>query len=218
MEAPFFHLMLRIRKLPLMFQFLDSIPSGRYTVYMNQRDISLSTKKNILNAANKVILDKGADALTLEAVAKEAGISKGGLLYHFPSKKQLIQGMIESMIARVDFTLQEELVKTGGDYMASYIRASFKTETEPDPISYALFAAISTDPDLIKPLQVRFYKMQNEIAAVAASEEVGTIIRLALDGLWISDLFGFAPPSPELRVKMLDALLKIAQKPNGKDL
>ncbi|HEX7394670.1 MAG TPA: helix-turn-helix domain-containing protein, partial [Anaerolineaceae bacterium] len=85
---------------------------------MKQKDISLSTKKNILKAANKVILDKGADALTLEAVALEAGISKGGLLYHFPSKKQLIQGMIESMIARVDSTLQEELVKSGGDYMA----------------------------------------------------------------------------------------------------
>jgi hypothetical protein len=42
--------------------------------------------------------------------------------------------------------------------------------------------------------------------------------RLALDGLWISDLFGFAPPSPKLRGKMLDALLDIAQKPNKKDL
>ena len=185
---------------------------------MKQKDISLSTKKNILNAANKVILDKGADALTLEAVAQEAGISKGGLLYHFPSKKQLIQGMIESMIASVDSALHEELVKSSGDYMASYIRASFKTEAGPDQISYALLAAISNDPVLIKPLQARFYKMQNEIVAAAASEEVGTIIRLALDGLWISDLFGFAPPSPELRAKMLDALLKIAQKPTGQDL
>jgi AcrR family transcriptional regulator len=201
-----------------MFQPLDSIPSRRYTIFMKQKDISLSTKKNILNAANKVILDKGADALTLEAVAQEAGISKGGLLYHFPSKKQLIQGMIESMIARVDSTLQEELVKSSGDYMASYIRASFKTETEPNQISYALFAAISNDPDLIKPLRARFLKMQNEIVAAAATEEIGTIIRLALDGLWISDLFGFAPPSPELRVKMVDALLEIAQKPNEKDL
>jgi len=185
---------------------------------MKQKDISLSTKKNILNAANKVILDKGADALTLEAVAQEAGISKGGLLYHFPSKKQLIQGMIESMIASVDSALHEELVKSSGDYMASYIRASFKTEAGPDQISYALFAAFSNDPVLIKPLRARFYKMQNEIVAAAPSEEVGTIIRLALDGLWISDLFGFAPPSPELRVKMLDALLKIAQKPTGQNL
>jgi len=201
-----------------MFHSLDSVPSGRYTVFMKQKDISFSTKENILNAANKVILDKGADALTLEAVAQEAGISKGGLLYHFPSKKQLIQGMIGSMIARVDSTLHEELVKSSGDYMASYIRASFKTETGSDQISYALFAAISNDPALIKPLQARFLKMQNEIVAAAASEEVGTIIRLALDGMWISDLFGFAPPSPELRVKMLDALLKIAQKPYGQDL
>jgi AcrR family transcriptional regulator len=185
---------------------------------VKQKDISLSTKENILNAANKVILEKGANALTLEAVAHEAGISKGGLLYHFPSKKQLIQGMIESMIARVDATLKEELVQSSGDYMAAYIRASFKTETGPEQVSYALFAAISNDPALINPLRARFLKVQNEIVAAAASEEVGTIIRLALDGLWISDLFGFAPPSSELRVKMLDALLQIAQNPGGQDL
>ena len=185
---------------------------------MKQKDISLSTKKNILNAANKVILEKGADALTLEAVAQEAGISKGGLLYHFPSKKQLIQGMIDSMIARVDAALQHELAQSNGDYVAAYIRASFQTVTEPDQISYALFAATAHDPDLIQPLRVRFFKMQDEIAAAAASEEIGTILRLALDGLWISDLFGFAPPSPELRAKMLDRLLEIAQKPDKKNV
>jgi AcrR family transcriptional regulator len=185
---------------------------------MKQKDISLSTKETILNAANKVILENGAEALTLDAVAKEAGISKGGLLYHFPSKSRLIQGMIESMIDRVDATLQKEFVNNGGDFMESYIRASFKTITGPDQISYALFAAISNDPELIQPLRARFYKMQNEIAAAATSEEIGTIIRLALDGLWISDLFGFAPPSQQLRVKMLDALLDMAQKPNGKGL
>jgi hypothetical protein len=54
--------------------------------------------------------------------------------------------------------------------------------------------------------------MQTEIAAAAATPEIGTIIRLALDGLWISDLFGFAPPPPELREKMLGALLAITQK------
>jgi AcrR family transcriptional regulator len=185
---------------------------------MKQENISRSTRENILRSANKVILDKGADALTLEAVAEEAGISKGGLLYHFPSKKNLIQGMIESMIAKVDSALEEELVKSGGNYLEAYIRASFKTETEPDQISYALFAAISNDPELIKPLQARFFKMQDEISAAAPSEEIGTIIRLALDGLWISDLFGFAPPSSELRAKMLYTLLEITKKPDGRDL
>ena len=37
---------------------------------------------------------KGVAKLTLEAVAKEAGVSKGGLLYHFSNKEALIEGMI----------------------------------------------------------------------------------------------------------------------------
>jgi AcrR family transcriptional regulator len=179
---------------------------------MKQKDISSATQIAILDAANRVILDQGVEALTLEAVAQQAGVSKGGLLYHFPSKKKLIAAMINRLIAEVDSSLAEELVKSGGDYLTAYIRASFVINPERDKISCALFAAIAHDPDLIKPLQARFFEMQREIAAAAVSPEIGTILRLALDGLWISDLFGFAPPPPELREKMLGALLAIAQK------
>jgi AcrR family transcriptional regulator len=179
---------------------------------MKQKDISSTTQMAILDAASKVVLDKGAEALTLDAVAQEAGLSKGGLLYHFPSKKSLIEGMINRLIAGVDSSLVEELAKSGGDYLTAYIRASFRSNPERDKISCALFAAIANQPELIKPLQARFFKMQSEIAAAAATPEIGTIIRLALDGLWLSDLFGFAPPAPELREKMLSTLLAIAKR------
>jgi AcrR family transcriptional regulator len=179
---------------------------------MKQKTISSTTRTSILDAASKVILDQGVDALTLEAVAKEAGLSKGGLLYHFQTKRLLIEGMLNRLIAEVDSWLEEELVKNDGDYLAAYIYASFKTNPERDKISNALFAAIANEPDLIKPLQARFFRMQGEIVAAAESPEIGTIIRLALDGLWISDLFGFAPPSLEMRKKMLDALLIFAKK------
>ena len=36
----------------------------------------------------------GARALTLDAVAAEAGVSKGGVLYHFATKRALIDGLI----------------------------------------------------------------------------------------------------------------------------
>lgn len=179
---------------------------------MKQKDISSATQTAILDAANRVIMDNGAEGFTLNAVAQEADISKGGLFYHFPSKNHLIQKMIERMIAMVDSTLADELIKSDGDYLTAYIRASFKTNSEPDKISYALFAAIANDPKLIEPLRSHFFKMQDEIVAAAASPAIGTLIRLSLDGLWLSDLFGFAPPTPTLRAKMLDALLSIAQK------
>jgi hypothetical protein len=79
-------------------------------------------------------------------------------------------------------------------------------------LSCALIAAIANDPDLIKPLQKRFSEMQDRIARAAFSPEIGTLIRLALDGMWISDIYGFAPPPPELREKMLTSLLEIAQR------
>ena len=41
------------------------------------------TRKRLLDAAAAVVRRDGAGALTLDAVAAEAGVSKGGLLYHF---------------------------------------------------------------------------------------------------------------------------------------
>jgi len=178
---------------------------------MKQKDISSATKIAILDAASKVILGKGVEALTIDAVAQEAGISKGGLFYHFPSKKNLIEGMINRLISEIDSVLEKELVKSAGDFLPAYIRASFVANPEWTKLSCALIAAVANDPDLLIPLQKRFVEMQNKITEASTSPEIGTIIRLALDGMWISDLFGFAPPTPELREKMLIALLEITQ-------
>ena len=54
---------------------------------MNAKRSSTATRDTILSAAANLVLRKGASRMTLEAVAREAGVSKGGLLYHFPSKE-----------------------------------------------------------------------------------------------------------------------------------
>lgn len=195
-----------------MKEILDSLPSRRYTVFMKQKDISSATRIGILDAVGQVVLEKGFESLTLDAVAQQAGVSKGGLLYHFPSKKNLIEAMIQRHIAEVDVSLAYELEKNGGDYLSAYIRASFVFNPQRNKISFALLATVANDPDLLKPLRARFYKMQSEIAAAASSPELGTIIRLALDGLWISDVFDYAPPSQEMREKMAETLLIIAKR------
>ncbi|MEN9308893.1 MAG: hypothetical protein RL173_2825, partial [Fibrobacterota bacterium] len=51
------------------------------------------TRDHILQATATLVLAEGPSALTLEAAAKASGISKGGLLYHFPSKEALILGL-----------------------------------------------------------------------------------------------------------------------------
>jgi AcrR family transcriptional regulator len=48
------------------------------------------SREEILEAARIVLLRNGVAATTLEAVAQEAGLSKTGLYYYFPSKDALL--------------------------------------------------------------------------------------------------------------------------------
>ncbi len=177
---------------------------------MKQKDISSTTKTTILDAAAKVVLEQGVGALTLDAAALEAGVSKGGLLYHFPSKNKLIEGMIERLVAEFDSMLEVELARSDGNWLPAYIRASFQSNPKLDRMGSALFAAVANDPELLQPLRAHYVKWQEKVTATAASAEIGAVIRMAIDGLWISDLLDFAPPSPATRKKMLNALLQLA--------
>ena len=52
-------------------------------------------RRRILDAAEQVVLRDGVGHLTLEAAAAEAGLSKGGVLYHFPTRDALVAGMVD---------------------------------------------------------------------------------------------------------------------------
>ncbi|MFD0884645.1 TetR/AcrR family transcriptional regulator, partial [Streptosporangium algeriense] len=64
-----------------------------------------SSKDRLLDAAAEVLLTEGAGSLTLEAVARRAGVSKGGLFYHFPTKQALVAGMVERLVGAFDAAL-----------------------------------------------------------------------------------------------------------------
>jgi AcrR family transcriptional regulator len=55
------------------------------------------TRDRILEAGYALAGQSGVAAVTLDAVANRAGVSKGGLLYHFPSKEALVSGMVDGL-------------------------------------------------------------------------------------------------------------------------
>ena len=57
------------------------------------------TRERILRAAMKVAARQGSGNVSLDAVAAEAGVSKGGLLYHFPNKIALMRGIVATFVA-----------------------------------------------------------------------------------------------------------------------
>src|SRR5580692_6784542 len=52
-------------------------------------------REQVLDLAEAIVSEKGPAALTIDAVAKAAGITKGGVQYAFGSKDQLLDKMYE---------------------------------------------------------------------------------------------------------------------------
>ena len=170
------------------------------------------TRSNLLKAANALLLEHGANALTLEAVAARAGISKGGLLYHFPSKDALIEGMVERYLAefeaRIDARLADITQPTPIDWARAYIEACLEPDIEGMAVSAALLAAVSVNPILLQPMQARYAAWQARLDELP-DQTVAWLIRLALDGLWVTDLLLIAPPTADQRRALAQRLIAL---------
>src|SRR5262245_65257609 len=62
----------------------------------------IPVRDRILDAAERVVGDVGAARMTLDGVAQAAGVSKGGLLYHFPSKESLLGALAQRYVESFD--------------------------------------------------------------------------------------------------------------------
>ena len=56
------------------------------------------TAVRILEAAKRILADKGFSALTLEAIAVEAGVNKAATRYHFGSKDGLLEAIVDEIV------------------------------------------------------------------------------------------------------------------------
>ena len=179
--------------------------------------MNTTTRQQILEAANRIIQREGVAHLTIEAVAKEAGLSKGGVLYHFPSKEALVEGLISLYIDGFtqDLTKAFDTEKSGsGQWIRSYIHASTSPTTEQvseeATAVTGLIAAIATNPQLLNPLREHYDEWQKQAENDSISPALATLLRLAVDGLWLADMLGFAPPQGKLREDVIATMLKLS--------
>lgn len=179
---------------------------------MNEKRSSSDTRESIISAAGKVVLEHGASRMTLEAVAKEAGVSKGGLLYHFPSKDALIESMIEHMVQGLTERIRNEYEQDDygtnqGRWLRALTRANFQSEDL--ELSAGLTAAVLLKPELLEVNRRAYENRQSLIEQDGVDVVLANIIRLVGDGIWFSELLGFAPPQEPLKKQIMQRLLDL---------
>ena len=173
------------------------------------------TRAQLLDAAEAVVAEQGVRALTLDAVAARSGISKGGLLYHFRSKEDLAAAMIERSIAWFDAALVEAGAGESdakGRFTRAYVKASLGmtplTGAGFDNLCAAITTALLSFPERLGPVQDQGARTQADVERDGLDPVVATIIRLAVDGLWLSENFNLMRFDPDLKAKVAARLLE----------
>ncbi len=174
---------------------------------------SQNARDAILDAAEDVVRESGAAHLTLDAVSARAGVSKGGLLYHFRTKEALLKAMLERLRKAFTEARKTEAAKLpegpAQELKAHILSSEFLQEGKLKGIAAALLAAGAHDPKLLKPAQEARDSLLDELNMSGLPVAFTTIIALALDGLLILEILGMFAPSRKERQAVMNELLRL---------
>jgi AcrR family transcriptional regulator len=127
------------------------------------------TRQAILQAAETVLLREGLDALTLDAIAAELGLTKQGLYYHYPSKEALLAELaLQEWSAVADAVHAATAAATNAadalealvrHYVARYAQRlqMFRLATQGSLLSPLAASLARQQLELIRPLNDRMY-------------------------------------------------------------
>ena len=172
-------------------------------------------RDKLLAAFEHLVLTEGERAATLDAVAAQAGVSKGGLLYHFPHR----QALVDAALARCEELAAEDLSR-----LAASPRGAAR-----EFLATSLWADSPLDRSLgvaFRLVQAREPGAQQTCARVehgwysAVLEDVGdpvvaTAVQAMGDGLYQQAYMGLLPESSGEKQQVLDRLLEALDRLTG---
>ena len=168
-----------------------------------------SNRTRIIDAAGKLMADKGVKLTTLADIAREAGISRGTLFYYYASKNDLIYDILEKHLSDLTDAIFANLPRrrTSTADLASVLQSALTglihDENSGRINLYLLQEAIIDNSDLKDRFAVKYQTWRELIAGQIARafgisdssrlSALGTILLAMIDGLTIQ--FLLAPQS-----------------------
>ncbi|WP_066039496.1 TetR/AcrR family transcriptional regulator [Herbiconiux solani] len=172
-----------------------------------------NNRAKILDAAARVVGRAGLRALTLEATAEEAGLTRGGMMYHFRDRDALVLALHEHLAAEWEAQLVAAAGKpadqaTADERIAAYARA---TSEDASAAEFALLVDSAHDPRFAQiwaAVQHRWSPSPAEASTDPAALD-RFVLRLAADGLWAYDAFDAEPLAPEFRRQVAERITSL---------
>ncbi len=174
---------------------------------------SESTRGAILAAAARIVETSGAGHLTIDAVARQAAVSKGGVLYHFPSKRALLEGMLDRLLEQIaarTTALREEHRDAQNPVLQGHVLGERDQSSAERAMARSLLAAAAEDPELLAPARRAVREAFSEAGASTVPPALGWVVLLATEGLRFLEMLKLLPLSRRERLLVHEELLRLA--------
>ncbi|MDQ0138083.1 AcrR family transcriptional regulator [Neorhizobium galegae] len=168
-----------------------------------------SARQDLLDVAMELIMEGGVEALTFEGLAARSGLSKGGILYHFPNREELnraVRHHVREKYRAARFEATESLPETPSKALKGWAIAALHNRSKLDAVSAKIMTSGLWDREEgLEHHRERFQTISKDVGF-----ERSALVYLATEGLWFLDLAGFTPFSEKERKRIVMLLLSIA--------
>lgn len=170
-------------------------------------------RERVLDAFERILIDEGERAATMDATARAAGVSKGGLLYHFASKEALESALIARLRALAEADVAAMAASPEGP-IAYFLRSS---AMQNDPLDRAILAtsrlAQGGNTAASESLRTIRDLWAQTLEPYTAGDTALDLVMLVSDGLYFNNaLSGGAIPGPVPRGAAMDALVSLVER------
>lgn len=169
----------------------------------------------ILRAARDIVERSGAGALTFDELAAVSGVTRGGITYHFPTKDDLLRGLLaddmeqwraseqSSRPTDVDCPQLAELI--------GFIRSHTSEDDSKRRFVTGMLSAAVHQPELLDSCRSEIARQRS----CQTWDEAGLrcyLLRLAAAGLFWEELFQLHPLPANVRNDLLQMMERLAQE------
>lgn len=178
---------------------------------MDNPSRSERSRNAALQAAITIISRDGPGRLTLDAIARESGLSKGGLMHQFRTKQAVLKALLAQQMAHFDefssrYREQARAISAQPE-LATQLATVREATIKPNSAAGALLAAMVEDPSLMNAPRDIDVEQIKAIKAEASDPELAMLRWAAARGLLLSSLFGLSPLSEAERDRLFERLL-----------
>ncbi len=167
-------------------------------------------RRQLLDCAARLGLEHGPSGITVQAVSEAAGVTRGGLFHHFPSRQALVEGVYAEMVEKTDGDIDAFMAKdtrTRGSFTRAYVQAVLNDPALTAGARGAVIHISALSEPSVRRLWADWFKNRMERHLDTDDTPTLEMVRLAADGAWIAHLMrgdgGPVPDLPALRERLI---------------